>query len=107
MLDNGRGGLKLAMVGGDLSAVLVDLSGLAFGNALLSALGMPQRARVECFITEAALNRGDFRLQALALDTSKAIVTGTGSVNLRDERLDMQLRTESQALQHWLTACTD
>ena len=28
MLDNGRGALKLAMVGGNLSAVLVDLSGL-------------------------------------------------------------------------------
>jgi AsmA family protein len=98
MLDNGRGGLKLAMVGGDLSAVLVDLSGLQFGNALLSALGMPQRAQVECFITEAALNRGDFRLQALVLDTSKAIITGTGAVNLRDEQLDMQLRTEAKHL---------
>ena len=96
MLDNGHGGLKLAMVGGDLSAVLVDLSGLEFGNALLSALGMPQRAKVECFITEAALNRGDFRLQALVLDTSEAIITGTGGVNLRDERLDMQLRTEAK-----------
>ena len=107
MLDNGHGGLKLAMVGGDLSAVLVDLSGLEFGNALLSALGMPQRAQVECFITEAALNQGDFRLQALVLDTSEAVVTGTGGVNLRDERLDMQLRTEVETLQHWLIARTD
>jgi AsmA family protein len=53
---------------------------------------------VECFITEAALNRGDFRLQALVLDTSKAIITGTGAVNLRDEQLDMQLRTEAKHL---------
>jgi AsmA family protein len=96
MLDNGRGTLKLAMVGGDLSALLVDLSGLEFTNALLSALGMPQRAQVECFITEAALNRGAFLLQALVLDTSEAVVTGTGGVNLRDEQLDMQLHTESK-----------
>jgi uncharacterized protein involved in outer membrane biogenesis len=96
MLANGRGGLKLAMVGGDLSAVLVDLSGLEFGNALLSALGLPQRARVECFITEAALNHGNFLLQAMVLDTSEAIITGTGGANLSDERLDMQLRTESK-----------
>jgi uncharacterized protein involved in outer membrane biogenesis len=96
MLDNGRGGVKLAMVGGDLSAVLVDLSGLEFTNALLSALGMPKRAQVECFITEATLNRGAFWLQALVLDTSEAVVTGTGGVNLRDEQLDMQLRTESK-----------
>jgi hypothetical protein len=56
LLDNGRGALTLAMVGGDLSAVLVDLSGLEFANALLSALGMPRRAQVECFMTEAALS---------------------------------------------------
>jgi uncharacterized protein involved in outer membrane biogenesis len=96
MLDNGHGNLKLAMVGGDLSAVLVDLSGLEFGNALLSALGMPKRAQVECFITEAGLDRGILQLQSLVLDSSEAIVTGTGGANLRDEQLDMQLRTESK-----------
>jgi AsmA family protein len=96
MLDNGRGGLKLAMVGGDLSAVLVDLSGLEFGNALLSALGMPKRTQVQCFVTEAALNGGFFWLQALVLDSGEAIVTGAGGVSLRNERLDMQLRTQAK-----------
>src|SRR5262249_30552002 len=71
ILDNGSGAVKLAMVGGNLSAVLVDLSGLEFANALLSAMGLPQRAQVECFVTEAALNRGVFALQALVLDTSE------------------------------------
>jgi uncharacterized protein involved in outer membrane biogenesis len=96
MLDNGHGGVKLAMLGGDLSAILVDLSGLEFGNALLSALGMPKRAQVECFITEAGLDRGEFRLRSLVLDTSEAMVTGTGGANLRNEQLDLQLRTESK-----------
>ena len=41
MLANGNGSLQLTMAGGgDLSALLVDLSGLQFGNALLSALGV-------------------------------------------------------------------
>jgi hypothetical protein len=35
--------MKMAMAGGDLSALLVDLSGLQFGNALLSALGFPKK----------------------------------------------------------------
>jgi hypothetical protein len=81
ILDNGHGALKLEMVGGDPSALLVDLSGLEFGNALLSALGMPKRAQVACFITEAGLDRGDFRLRSLVLDTSEARVTGTGGAN--------------------------
>jgi uncharacterized protein involved in outer membrane biogenesis len=96
MLDNGTGDLKLAMVGGDLSAVLVDLSGLEFSNALLSALGMPQRTRVQCFITDAGLQRGKFQLQALILDTEEAIVTGTGGADLRNEAVDVKLRTAAK-----------
>ena len=96
MLGTGRGGVRLAMAGGDLSAVLVNLSGLQFGKALLSALGMPERTQVECFVTDAGLDRGVLRIQALVLDTGEAIVTGSGSANLRDERIDMQLRSESK-----------
>jgi len=43
ILGHGNGALKLFMTGGDLSALLVDLSGLQFGNALLSSLGLPKR----------------------------------------------------------------
>jgi len=96
MLGNGNGALRLAMVGGDLSAILVDLSGLQFGNAVLSALGLPKRTAVQCFIAEAGLQRGLLELQALVLDTSEAIVNGAGTVNLRDEKLDLQLRTEAK-----------
>jgi uncharacterized protein involved in outer membrane biogenesis len=96
MLDNGAGDLKLAMVGGNLSAVLVDLSGLEFSNALLSALGMPQRTKVDCFITDAGLQRGRFQIQALILDTDEAIVTGSGGADLRNEALDVQLRTAAK-----------
>jgi AsmA family protein len=96
MLGNGTGDLKLAMVGGDLSAVLVDLSGLEFSNALLSALGMPQRTRVECFITDAGLQRGKFQLHAFILDTDEAIVTGTGGADLRNEAVDVKLRTAAK-----------
>lgn len=96
ILDNGNGELKLAMVGGNLSAILVDLSGLEFGNALMSALGMPQRTKVECFITDAALRRGLVQLQALILDTGEAVATGSGGANLRDETIDLHVKTESK-----------
>jgi AsmA family protein len=35
LVANGNGEVKMAMAGGDLSAVLIDLTGLHFGNALL------------------------------------------------------------------------
>jgi AsmA family protein len=96
ILDNGKGELKLAMVGGDLSAILIDLSGLEFGNAVLSALGMPQRTQVQCFVTDAPIRGGVLQLQPLILDTGEAIVTGSGGANLRDETLDLHIKTEAK-----------
>ena len=66
ILGNGSDDLKLAMVGGDLSAVLVDLSGLEFSNTLLSALGMPQRTKVDCCITDAVLRGVDSSFRHLS-----------------------------------------
>jgi AsmA family protein len=96
MLGNGQGRVKLAMVGGDLSAVLVDLSGLHFGKALISALGLPERTEVACFITDGSLERGTLKVQALILDTGEAIITGAGGADLRTEQLDLQLKTNAK-----------
>ena len=97
MLANGNGSLQLTMAGGgDLSALLVDLSGLQFGNALLSALGMPDRDKIECFVADLVLQRGELQTRALLLDTTSDIVSGSGAINLRTETLDYQIRTEAK-----------
>src|SRR6185437_7889661 len=84
-LGNGNGALDLSMAGGDLSALLVDLSGFEFGNAVLSALGIPKRAKVECFVAQFTLARGLLQTRALVLDTGEGIINGTGNINLKDE----------------------
>ena len=94
ILGDGDGELKLFMVGGDLSALLVDLSGLEFGNALFSALGLPKKTQVRCLITDFALQDGQMRTRTLLLDTVEANVIGKGAFNLRDELIDYQLRTQ-------------
>ena len=96
LLARGDGSLKLGMAGGNLSALLVDILGLEFGNALLSALGMPQRANLECFVADFGLNRGQLDTKTLLLDTSEARVLGTGGVNLASETIDYKLKTESK-----------
>jgi uncharacterized protein involved in outer membrane biogenesis len=97
MLGNGNGSLQLTMAGGgDLSALLVDLSGLQFGNALLSALGVPERDKVECFVADFVLQRGVLQTRALLLDTTSDIISGSGTINLRTETLDYQISTEAK-----------
>ena len=82
------------MTGGDLSSLLVDLAGLEFGNALL-ALGLPTRTQVRCMIADLPLRQGVLNTNVLLLDnTTQANIIGSGTVNLRNETVDYQLKTD-------------
>lgn len=96
ILGRGNGEATVVTVGGNISALLVDLSGLQFGNALLSALGIPVRERIECLIGDFALQRGTLRNRTLLLDTDAHVVTGAGTLDFGREQLDLRLRTDSK-----------
>jgi hypothetical protein len=96
LVGNGNGGFKMAMAGGNLSSVLVDLTGLHFGKALLSALGIPEQTPVQCFVGDFALQRGVLDFNALTLDTGEAIVNVGGNVDLGKETIDLGFRTDSK-----------
>lgn len=96
LLGDGNGGLALYMAGGNLSALLIDLSGLEFGKALLSAIGLPQQTNVDCMISDFALNHGLVTTRALLFDTGEALIGGSGTANLRTEALNFAIETRSK-----------
>jgi uncharacterized protein involved in outer membrane biogenesis len=96
ILGSGNGEIKLFMVGGNLSALLVDLSGLQFGDALLSALGLPKRAEVRCLVSDFALRHGLLETRTFLLDTGDDNIHGKGTVNFRDELANFEIRTEAK-----------
>ncbi len=96
MLGHGSGGLTLVMSGGgDISALLPDIAGLEFGNALLSALGMPNRAQVQCFVADMPLKDGILSTQTFLLQTTEARTVGRGTVDFRNQTMDYSLTTRS------------
>jgi uncharacterized protein involved in outer membrane biogenesis len=97
ILGAGNGSLTLGMSGGNLSALLVDLSGLRLANALVSALRMPERTPVQCFVGDLVLRRGIFNLRTVLLDTEDVLIGATGNVDLGRERLEVRLRSESKS----------
>lgn len=94
MLGRGNGELKLFMSGGNLSALLVDLAGLDFGNGVLSALGVPTRADLRCLVTDFGLEKGVLNTRTFVIDTTEANITGEGKVDLGQEQVDYRLATE-------------
>jgi uncharacterized protein involved in outer membrane biogenesis len=95
-LGNGDGGLDLYMSGGDLSALLIDLSGLELGKAVLSALGVPSRTHVDCMIGDFDLNQGLVTTRALLVDTGEALIGGTGDLNLKTQTINFEAQSRSK-----------
>ena len=97
MMGQGNGELKLVLTSaGDVSALLVDIAGLEFGNAVLSALGVPNRAKIDCFDLDLPMRQGTVDIKEMLLDTEEARVNGRGTIDLRDQTMDMSLTTRSK-----------
>jgi uncharacterized protein involved in outer membrane biogenesis len=98
ILGAANGGASLWMNGGRISSVLTDLAGLRLGSALLSSLGGDPNRRVECFMAELALRGGMVSTNKLVLVTEDAITQGRGGVDLRQEKVELRLTTQSRHL---------
>lgn len=95
-LGDGNGGLAIYMSGGSLSALMIDLSGLELGKAILSALGVPEQTQVECLIGDFGLRQGIVTTRALLVDTGEALIGGKGDLDLKTETINFQTVTRSK-----------
>ncbi|UPY34931.1 AsmA family protein [Sediminicoccus sp. KRV36] len=96
LLARGNGALALRLAGGDLSAFAVDLAGLRLGNAIFSAFGLPSRTQLECFVADFGLAAGILTTRAMLLETTDALILGTGTIRLDREEFDMRLRSQAK-----------
>ncbi len=96
ILTRGDGHVALFMSGGNVSSVVIDLSGLHLGEAVLSALGIPDRMPVNCLIADMSLANGVLQSQTVLLDTDTNRVTLDGSIDLRSEMINARLRTQAK-----------
>ncbi len=90
------GRIALVMTDGELDNRLLARLGeklrvarLPVGLLTAAPLG---RTRVRCMVARADLSHGAGTLAPLVLDTSRALVQGTGTINLADETLTLRLR---------------
>ncbi|MCH4090783.1 AsmA family protein [Acetobacter sp.] len=96
LMAGGNGGLTLVLVkGGDISALIPAALGLQLGNAVLSALGLPSRSQVECFVTDMPLRNGVASTRSMLLRTEDTRTLGRGDINFRTNKIDYSLTTRS------------
>ena len=96
LVGHGSGNVDLFMRdGGNIASLLPDVLGLEFTNALLSAMGVPQRTNVACFVASMPLRDGKLDTKLFVLQTGEARTTGQGSLDFRNDTIDYALTTRS------------
>ena len=96
MLASANGEAALIMDGGSVSELMLRLSNLDIANSLGVLLGGDKQVPIRCMVGNFKAVHGDFKVEALVLDTSKVNITGSGNVNFTDESLHLRLVSQSK-----------
>jgi uncharacterized protein involved in outer membrane biogenesis len=87
------GQLELAMSGGHLDMLALEVLGLDAGEALIAALAEADQVPIRCAYLRLNADDGDVNLSQLFVDTDDSNFTGSGDIDLSTERINMQLES--------------
>jgi uncharacterized protein involved in outer membrane biogenesis len=94
MLGSASGEVGVAMSGGELSNLMVELVGLDGGEALRFLVGGDRKTPIRCAVGSFTVRNGIATSESIVLDTEDTNISGAGTLNLRDETLDVTLRPQ-------------
>ena len=91
MLGNSDGKVGMGIGNGQVSKMLMKLSGLDIGGAAKVLLTGDEQIPIRCGVGDFTVRGGLMTAQGLAMDTSDSTLQGQGTINLKDETLQLQL----------------
>ena len=94
MVGNSSGSLKATMGRGRISGLADAKLGLDFGKVFLEFLRRDRDSLVHCGSVSLWVTNGHAKSQEIVLDTDLTHVTGAGTLDLRNERIDILLSPE-------------
>lgn len=92
MLATANGDVALLMGEGQISNLLLEIAGLDGGEIIKFLLSGDRNVRLRCAAAAFDVRQGLMTSRAIVLDTVDTVVTGTGTVSLADESLNLTLR---------------
>ncbi len=91
-----NGQLELAMSGGKLDVLAVELLGLDAGEAALAALANSDQVPLNCSYLRFDANQGRAKLAQLFISTRDSNITGGGNIDLDSERIDLTFEAHAK-----------
>jgi len=92
MLATADGELGFMMGSGKISNLVLELAGLDVAETLKFLVGKDKTVPVRCAYTDLTVDDGVAKTRSLALDTTDTVIVGSGTIDLSDERLDLELK---------------
>lgn len=94
VLATSDGRVHLELVGGQLSQIVIELVGLDVAETVGFLVSGDRPVPIRCMLADFDVKAGHLAPRALVLDTTDTVVTGSGSIALDTERLDLRLTPE-------------
>ncbi|WP_017462536.1 AsmA family protein, partial [Dyella ginsengisoli] len=98
LLGSADGEMKLLMNDGAISRNLLETAGLNVGNIILGKLFGDRTVQINCAATDLVAKGGLFRTRLFVFDTRDAVVRVDGTVNMDNERLDLDVKPQTKGL---------
>ncbi len=97
MLGNASGDADVGMGSGRISKLLMELAAIDIAGILKVKLTGDQQIPIRCAYGDFAVKNGVMTPRVLAFDTSETVILGTGTIDLRNERLDLTLKPKTRS----------
>ncbi|HEY0230203.1 MAG TPA: AsmA family protein, partial [Dokdonella sp.] len=98
IFGSANGSANGLMTQGLVSETLMEEAGLNAANALLLKLRGDRQIRIDCAAASFSVNDGTAKADLFVFDTENALIDVQGTVNLRDERVDLTLHPQTKGL---------
>ena len=89
LMATASGNTFLAMSGGQISAMLVELAGLDVAESLGYLVRGDKSIPVRCGLMDLRGENGQMAVQTLVFDTADTVIYGEGNIDLRDEKVNL------------------
>jgi uncharacterized protein involved in outer membrane biogenesis len=91
ILGSADGEVFVVMAGGRFSHLLIELAGLDIAESLGFAIKGDEPIPIRCIVADLPAQQGVFTTRSLIFDTTDTIINGQGTINMRDETVDLTL----------------
>ena len=96
LLGSATGQAAVAMRGGEASTLTLVLTNIDLARAATLLIGGDETAAIRCGVTAFHAKDGVWVPDLFVVDTSAVLITGSGSIDFKNEKYDLHLKADSK-----------